>query len=181
MVPYFGRHGAKQYIHGKPIKLGDKLWVIASPLGYYIRFRQYSGKNSQLSEYGNDGLGAVAVAHLVQFLPAPNNDHSKYPPVMDTFFTLPGLLRHLREKPIAATGTMRPCRMENSFLKSVDEVGKTERGSSGIAVQTSSSIAAIRCKDNNVVNALCTYVGKNEQQNAKRYSQTEEKHRHTSA
>ena len=25
VVPYFGRHGAKQYIHGKPIKFGYKL------------------------------------------------------------------------------------------------------------------------------------------------------------
>ena len=29
MVPYFGRHGAKQYIHGKPIKFGYKLWVMS--------------------------------------------------------------------------------------------------------------------------------------------------------
>ena len=25
MVPYFGKHGAKQYIHGKPIKFGYKM------------------------------------------------------------------------------------------------------------------------------------------------------------
>ena len=39
MVPYFGKHEAKQYIHGKPIKFGFKLWVIATPLEYFIRFR----------------------------------------------------------------------------------------------------------------------------------------------
>ena len=27
-VPYFEKHGAKQYIHGKPIHLGFKLWVM---------------------------------------------------------------------------------------------------------------------------------------------------------
>ena len=32
MVPYFGRHGAKQYILGKPIKFGFKLWAMASLL-----------------------------------------------------------------------------------------------------------------------------------------------------
>ena len=31
MMPYFGRHGAKQYIHGKPIKFGYRLWVMATP------------------------------------------------------------------------------------------------------------------------------------------------------
>ena len=36
IVPYFGRHGAKQYIDSKPIKFGYKLWVMAIPLGYCI-------------------------------------------------------------------------------------------------------------------------------------------------
>ena len=31
MVPYFRKHGAKQYIQGKPLKLGFKLWVTATP------------------------------------------------------------------------------------------------------------------------------------------------------
>ena len=33
MVPYYGRHGCKQYIQNKPIKFGCKLWVAATPLG----------------------------------------------------------------------------------------------------------------------------------------------------
>ena len=36
MVPYYGKHGAKQYIHGKPIKFGYKMWVAATRLGYVI-------------------------------------------------------------------------------------------------------------------------------------------------
>ena len=48
MVPYFGKHGAKQYIHGKPIKFGYKLWVLEKPLGYCVQFRPYAGKDTQL-------------------------------------------------------------------------------------------------------------------------------------
>ena len=36
MVLYFGRHGAKQFTHGKPMKLGYKLWIMATPLGYSL-------------------------------------------------------------------------------------------------------------------------------------------------
>ena len=36
MVSYFGKHGAKEYIHGKPVKFEFKLWVMATPLGYCI-------------------------------------------------------------------------------------------------------------------------------------------------
>lgn len=36
MVPYFGKHEAKQYIHGKPFNFGYYLWVVVTPLGYCI-------------------------------------------------------------------------------------------------------------------------------------------------
>ena len=165
MVPYFGRHGAKQYIHGKPIKFGYKLWVMSNPLGYCIQFRPYLGKDTQLSEYGDIGLGlgAAVVATLVQSLPPQEESGSNYHVVMDNFFTSPGLLRHLREKAIAATGTVRACRMENPPLKSIEEVNKMDRGASDVSVQTKSNIAAIRWKDNKVVNVVSTFVGKEPQ------------------
>ena len=36
IIPYYGRHGAKQFIKGKPIRFGFKLWVLAKPKGYII-------------------------------------------------------------------------------------------------------------------------------------------------
>ena len=38
IVPYSDKHGAKQYIHGKTIKFGFKLWVMATPLGIVSNF-----------------------------------------------------------------------------------------------------------------------------------------------
>ena len=71
MVPYFGKLGAKQYIHGKPIKFGFKLWVMATPLGYCIQVFPYAGKDLILQEHKNIGLGlgALVVANLVNILP----------------------------------------------------------------------------------------------------------------
>ena len=60
MVPYFGRHGAKQYIHRKPIKFEYNLWVISTPLGYCIQFSPYAGKDTILQEYADIGLGLGA-------------------------------------------------------------------------------------------------------------------------
>ena len=57
MVPYFGKHEAKQYIDDKPIKFGFKLWVTATPLGYCIQFRSNAGKGLILQEYENMGQG----------------------------------------------------------------------------------------------------------------------------
>ena len=36
MIIYFGEHSAKQYIKGKPIKFGYKLWCLITNLGYLI-------------------------------------------------------------------------------------------------------------------------------------------------
>ena len=53
MVPHFGKHESKQYLHSTPTKFGFKLQVMATPLGYYIQFRPYAGKDSILHEYEN--------------------------------------------------------------------------------------------------------------------------------
>ena len=71
MVPYYGKHGAKQCIHSKPIKFGFKLWVMATPLGDCNTFHPYAGKDSILQGYEimGLGLGASVVANLVSKLP----------------------------------------------------------------------------------------------------------------
>lgn len=175
MVPYFGRHGAKQYIHGKPIKFGYKLWVMASPLGYCIQFRPYAGKDTILQEY-NDiglGLGASVVAHLTESLPEVINSH--YHVVTDNFFTSPKLLRYLKSKGIAATGTVRVNRMENAPLKDMKVVQALKRGSSDVVTDISSNITAVRWKDNKVVNCLSTFTGKEPIQSVKRFCHKEKK------
>ena len=175
MVPYFGRHGAKQYIHGKPIKFGYKLWVMASPLGYCIQFRPYAGKDTILQEYTDIGLGlgASVVAHLAESLPEVTN--SNYHVVMDNFFTSPKLLRYLKSKGIAATGTVRVNRMENAPLKDMKLMQKEKRGSSDVVTDVSSNITAVRWKDNKVVNCLSTFTGKEPMQSVKRFCHTEKK------
>ena len=161
-----------------PLNLVIKLWVMASPLGYCIQFCPYLVKDSQLREYRDIGLGlgAAVVVHLAQFLPVPNDDHSEYHLLMDNFFTLlSGLLRHLQKSLLLR---LEPCELVGCKIllsHRSTKLEKMERGSSDVAAQTSSNIAAIRCKDNKVVNVLSTYVAKNEQKKAKRYSQKEKK------
>ncbi|KAJ8887505.1 hypothetical protein PR048_013720 [Dryococelus australis] len=40
-IPYFGRHSAKQFIRGKPIRFSYKLWVVADPAGYIFHLNPY--------------------------------------------------------------------------------------------------------------------------------------------
>ena len=120
-------HGAKQHIHGIPIKFGYKLWVMATPLGYCIQFRPYAGKDTILGEYADIGLGlgASVVAHLVNELPKVPN--SNYHVVMDNFFTSPELLRYLKENGIPAIGTVSAKPYGKSTITGYQRDGK--RGS----------------------------------------------------
>ena len=88
MIPYYGRHGCKQYIQNKPVKFGYQLWVAATPLGYGIQFYPYARKDDN---YNKDiGLGGSVVMTLMSKLPTVPDSH--YHAVMDNFFTSPSLL-----------------------------------------------------------------------------------------
>lgn len=47
MVKYFGRHGAKQHIHNKPIRFGFKVWSLCTRLGYLIQAEHYQGASTE--------------------------------------------------------------------------------------------------------------------------------------
>ena len=107
------------------------------------------------------------VAHLAENLPEVEN--SNYYVMMDNFFTSPKLLRYLKSKGIAATGTVRVNRMENTPLKDMKSVQKEKRGSFNVVTDSSSNIRAIRWKDNKGVNGLSTYTCKEPMQYVKRF------------
>ena len=113
VVPYYGRHGCKQYIQNKAVKFGYKLWVAATALGYGIQFYPYAGKDDN---YNKDiGLGGSVVMTLMSKLPLAPDSH--YHAVTDDFFTSPSLLRVLKENGIAAPGTVRANRTKNRLCK----------------------------------------------------------------
>ncbi|XP_045481005.1 piggyBac transposable element-derived protein 3-like [Harmonia axyridis] len=62
MVPYYGGHGTKQFIRGKPIRWGYKFWTGTTRNGYVEWFEPYQGSGTQLpKKYHHLGLGASVV------------------------------------------------------------------------------------------------------------------------
>ena len=136
MVAYFGRHGCKQYMRNKPVKFGYKFWVAATLLGYAIQFYPYAGKDENYDS--KLGLGGSVVAILAEKLPLQVG--SNYHIIMDNFFTSPNLLRILRAKGIAATGTVKINRVENAPLRPIKEMKKLESGASNVVTDKNSSL-----------------------------------------
>ena len=155
MVPYFGRHGRKQFIKNKPVKFGYKLWVVAIPLGYAIQFHPYFGKDNVFDP--DLGLGGSAVDKLTDSL--PKHAGLKCHIITDNLFTSPQLVRSLREKGIAGTGTVRLNGVENAPMKSVKEIKNLERGSADVVIDDNDKIAFVRCKDNKVVTVISSKYG----------------------
>lgn len=47
MIPYYGKHYAKQFIRGKPIRFGFKNWAMCASTGFMIAFSLYTGKTTK--------------------------------------------------------------------------------------------------------------------------------------
>ena len=118
MVPYVGRHGCKQYMRNKPVKFGYKFWVAATLLGYAIQFYSYPGKIENFDS--SLGLGGCVFATLAEKLPSQVG--SNYHIIMNNIFTSPDLLRILKAKNIAATGTVMINHVENAPLRPIREI-----------------------------------------------------------
>jgi len=170
MIPYFGHHGAKQYIHGKPIKFGYKMWVIATRLGYAVQFSPYQGAGTTDKDLG---LGGSVVCSLTKDL--PKHDGSSYHIVFDNLFTSPRLLRLLANQGMAATGTLRPNRTEGAPLRSPEIMKKEPRGAYDVILDQKSAVCLVRWNDSKVVTVASTFAGVQPLQKANRYSSAQKK------
>ena len=113
------------------------------------------------------GLGCSVIMLLVSKF--PSLPKSSYHVVMDNFFTSPSLLRLLKSKGIAATGTVRPNRNENSPLISVKEMKKNPGGTCDVVNDGKAHVTLVRWKDNKVVTAELRVFAKEPIRKANRY------------
>lgn len=102
MVPYYGRHSTKQFLRGKPIRFGYKVWALCSSDGYPFQLDIYTGKDEQRKA----PLGESVVMKFANLLEEPTNKTIYF----DNFFTSYTTLDRLTSIGIRATGTIRPNR-----------------------------------------------------------------------
>ena len=116
MVPYYGRHGMKQFIRGKPIRFGYKVWSLNTTLGYCIQFEPYQGAGVTDSSLG---LGGSVIVDLMVELP-----EAKYQLFFDNFFTSIRLLNTLSDMSIGQCASESHREMSSNSTRT-DEEGTT--------------------------------------------------------
>ncbi|KAJ4441033.1 hypothetical protein ANN_10882 [Periplaneta americana] len=60
MVEYYGCHNCKQFIRGKSIRFGYKIWCLNTSTGYLIHFYVYQGKKANGNVEYEENCGKCA-------------------------------------------------------------------------------------------------------------------------
>ena len=150
MIPYFGRHGAKQFLRDKPNRFGYKMWCLCDRLGYLIQRDPHQGA---CGTYNKElGVGASVVPDLVSVLP-PDVPFKIYG---DRFFSSVKLTEILKSEGIGYTGTVKSNRTEKAPLIDSKEMAKRPRGSFDFCLKQREGIALTTWNDNTVVSLVST-------------------------
>ena len=151
MAPYFGRHGAKQYIRGKPVRFGFKFWCLCDRLGYLVQFEPY-----QSGQYDKDiGLGASVVLDLISELPSD----VPFKLFGDRFFTSLHLTDQLKTRDIGYTGTVMSNRTERCPVMEPKLLAKKPRGFYDHQLDKSTNSIVVGWNDNRPVYMASSVYG----------------------
>ena len=169
MVPYYGRHGDKQFIRGKPVRFGFKLWAAASSDGSLLFAEPYCGTHTRITDRGL-GQGGNVVLECVEKLNLRKGQHI----VFDNFFGSVALLKELGTRDVAGTCALREDRLSGAPLKSRKAMEKESRGSLDEAF--TGNISVVKWKDNKVVSIASNKTRSIPLQKARRYDRVAKKY-----
>lgn len=178
MVKYYGKHSCKQFLRGKPIRFGYKVWCLNTTMGYLIDFEVYQGKSviPDVDIERNFGKAAAPLVKMIEEFP----DHLKSFPFsfyFDNLFTTFSLLQYLRLNGYGGTGTIRENRLpRNCPLPTKKNLVKKERGYFESVISKSDGVLVTKWLDNSVVCIASNVHGNNPVSSVRRYSQKEKRH-----
>lgn len=175
MVKYFGRHGCKQFIRGKPIRFGFKIWSMNSKDGYLINFDVYQGKqlNAVPEREKMFGKAAAPLINMIDELPKKQYPYKFH---LDNLFTSTNIFIFMQENGYGCTGTFREDRLGKCPLVSKKDLKKKERGTIEQALDKNNGIIFVKWVDNNVVTVGSNCYGVKPLNYVKRYSKAEKKY-----
>lgn len=161
MIKYFVRHSCKQFIRGKPIRFGYKMWSLNTPSGYIIDFEMYQGNNPRRNSDYEKAFGKSSEP-LVRMLERIQHTKGFYPfkIYFDNLFTGLNLLKYLKQNGYHGTGTMREDRIPKLCpLPTKKEMEKRARGEFTSTIDRTNGIVFVRWRDNGVVTIASTIFG----------------------
>ena len=150
MVKFKGHNILKQYVKGKPVQWGFKLWCRCdSKTGYLFQFDLYTGKKSDHIEHG---LGEGVVLTLTEKL---KNLYCQI--FIDNFFNSPQLQFNLLQNGIFSAGTVRINRKNLPDKAKLPEDKAMKRGE--MVCLSSNDVYFTKWMDNRPVHMVSNFLG----------------------
>lgn len=175
MIAYYGRHSCKQFIRGKPIRFGYKVWCLNTFSGYLVDFEVYQGKSVKNIDANDKAFGKAAAPMVRMLGELGQKKLVPYHIYFDNLFTGINLLVYLRQQNYHGTGTIRANRIPNECdIISAKEIRSKERGFFEYKVSDDNILIA-RWQDNAPVTVASTIHAVNPLQSVNRYSKSEKK------
>ena len=118
MIRYFGSHYMKQFIRGKPLRFGYKVWCLNNAAGYCVDFKIYQGKDGEIHDSYNTKVGKCAspLIHFIDNFSTEIKDLN-FQFFFDNLFTSCSLLCELASRHYGGTGTVREARLPATAKK----------------------------------------------------------------
>ena len=124
IILYYGKHGTKQFIRGKPIRFGFKFWCITSSEGFLLHAEPYCGLNTDLPDTGL-GQGADVVLGFIEKCEVKAGSTVTF----NNLFTLLSFLDELTKLGIRALGTLGQNHFHGAPVDNKTTLAKKPRGS----------------------------------------------------
>lgn len=170
IIPFRGNLNIKQYIKNKPNPWGVKAYLLCGESGLVYDFIVYQGKTTPLKPELTKNFGVTGAVVLQLSERITNNENYKL--YADNFFTSIDIIRHLLQKGIFYSGTIRKNRMRKCPLVTKKN---EKRGAINEIVTGDDKIVITQWSDNKVVYMASSLVGKGETGVVECWSKTEKK------
>lgn len=156
MIPYFGNHSCKQFLRGKPVRFGYKVWMLCSGDGYCYNFRVYCGKEDS-SSASDDTMCKTSqvVLDLISVLEEPERHRLFF----DNLFNSYDLLTELKKRGVEASGTARENRFSLKTAPITDSQALKKQPRGTFCEVSDGFVSFVKWRDNKVVCFASNYVG----------------------
>ncbi|XP_072801569.1 piggyBac transposable element-derived protein 1 [Vicugna pacos] len=147
-----------QFLNGKPIRIGYKIWCGTTTQGYLVWFEPYQEESTVMAGEDLDlGVGGNLVMKFADVL--LERGHYPYHLCFDSFFTSVKLVSALKKKGVRATGTIRENRTEKCPLMNAEHMKKMKRGYFDFRVEENDEIIVCRWHGDGIISLCSSAVG----------------------
>uniref|UniRef100_A0A8P4GEV8 PiggyBac transposable element-derived protein domain-containing protein n=1 Tax=Dicentrarchus labrax TaxID=13489 RepID=A0A8P4GEV8_DICLA len=152
-----------QFIRGKPIRFGYKIWSLASSSWFVHQMEPYVGSHTHLVETGL-GQGPSVILGLAEKAEVPPGVKFYH----DNLFTTLSLVDEMTLRGYGSCGTMRQTQLHNVPFTAPKTFKKTPRGDAEYLVEVKKLI--VRWNDNSVVTVVSNMEREFTETEAKRWN-----------